>query len=103
MARYREAGVDVDEARRAVELIGRAAAATSTPGVLSGVGGFASLVRFDPQTHPDPVLVASTDGVGTKVKVAIALDRHDTIGVDLVNHCINDIAVTSADPLFLHD
>ena len=103
MAQYRDAGVDVDEARRAVELIGRAAAATSTSGVLTGIGGFASLVRFDPQTHPDPVLVASTDGVGTKVKVAIALDRHDTIGVDLVNHCVNDIAVTGADPLFFLD
>lgn len=104
MARsYREAGVDIDEGRRTVELIARAAASTATPGVLAGLGGFGSLFRFDPSSHPDPVLVASTDGVGTKLKVAIALGRHDTIGVDLVNHCINDIAVQGADPLFFLD
>src|SRR3970040_1539940 len=100
---YRDAGVDIDEARRAVDLIARAAATTATPSVLGGVGGFGSLFRFDPTTHPAPVLVASTDGVGTKLKVAIALGRHDTIGVDLVNHCINDIAVQGADPLFFLD
>ena len=100
---YRRAGVDVDEARRAIELIGRAAASTLTPAVLGGVGGFGSLYRFDPAPYPEPVLVASTDGVGTKLKVAIALARHDTIGVDLVNHCINDIAVQGADPLFFLD
>jgi phosphoribosylformylglycinamidine cyclo-ligase len=100
---YREAGVDIDEARRAVELIGRAAASTATPSVLGGVGGFGSLFRFDPGPYPEPVLVASTDGVGTKLKVALAMDRHDTIGVDLVNHCINDIAVQGADPLFFLD
>ena len=100
---YREAGVDLDEARRAVELIGRAAASTATPAVLGGVGGFGSLFRLDPAPYPDPVLVASTDGVGTKLKVAIAMQRHDTIGVDLVHHCINDIAVQGADPLFFMD
>ncbi len=104
MARsYREAGVDIDEGRRAVDLIARAAAATTTPSVLGGIGGFGSLFRFDPSTHRDPVLVASTDGVGTKLKVALALGRHDTIGVDLVHHCINDIAVQGADPLFFLD
>jgi phosphoribosylformylglycinamidine cyclo-ligase len=100
---YREAGVDVEEARRAVELIGRAAAGTLTPAVLSGVGGFGSLFRLDPEPYPEPVLVASTDGVGPKLKVAITLERHDTIGVDLVNHCVNDIAVQGADPLFFLD
>jgi phosphoribosylformylglycinamidine cyclo-ligase len=100
---YRKAGVDVDEARRAVELIGRAAAATATPAVIGGIGGFGSLFRFDPEPYPEPVLVASTDGVGTKLKVAVALGRHDTIGVDLVNHCVNDIAVQGADPLFFLD
>jgi phosphoribosylformylglycinamidine cyclo-ligase len=100
---YREAGVDIDEGRRAVELIGRAAASTTTPSVLGGVGGFGSLFRFDPAPYPDPVLVASTDSVGTKLKVALALGRHDTIGVDVVNHCINDIAVQGADPLFFLD
>lgn len=104
MARtYRQAGVDVAEAERAVERIARAAATTATPAVLGGVGGFAGLFRFDPATHPDPVLVSSTDGVGTKLKVALGLGRHDTIGVDLVNCCLNDILVTGADPLFFLD
>ena len=100
---YRAAGVDLSEARRAVDLIARAAAATSTPAVLGGVGGFGSLFRFDPKSHPDPVLVASTDGVGTKLKLAIAMERYGGIGIDLVHHCINDIAVHGADPLFFLD
>ena len=104
MARtYREAGVDVEEAARAVERIARAAAATATPAVLAGIGGFGGLYRFDAASHPDPVLVSSTDGVGTKLKVAVALERHDTIGVDVVNACVNDIIVTGADPLFFLD
>jgi len=101
--RYRAAGVNVEEARRAVDLIARAAATTATPAVLGGVGGFGSLFRFDPSSYPDPVLVASTDGVGTKLKVAIELGRYDSIGIDLVHHCINDIAVQGADPLFFLD
>ena len=100
---YRAAGVDIDEARRAVDLIARAAATTTTPAVMGGVGGFGSLFRFDPTAHADPVLVSSTDGVGTKLKLAIAMERYDTIGVDLVHHCINDIAVHGADPLFFLD
>ena len=104
MARtYREAGVDREEAARAVDRIAAAAASTATPAVLGGVGGFASLFRFDPSTHPDPVIVSSTDGVGTKLQVALALGRHDTIGIDLVNACVNDIAVSGADPLFFLD
>jgi phosphoribosylformylglycinamidine cyclo-ligase len=104
MARtYREAGVDRDEADRAVQRIADAAAATSTPAVLGGVGGFGALFRFEPSTHPHPILVSSTDGVGTKLKVALALGRHDTIGIDLVNACVNDIVVTGADPLFFLD
>ncbi|HEU4862670.1 MAG TPA: phosphoribosylformylglycinamidine cyclo-ligase [Candidatus Limnocylindria bacterium] len=100
---YREAGVDVEEAQRAVERIARAAESTLTPAVLGGVGGFGALFRFDPSTHPDPILVSSTDGVGTKLKVALALGRHDTIGVDLVNACVNDILVCGADPLYFLD
>ena len=71
--------------------------------MLAGIGGFGGLFRFDAGSHPDPVLVSSTDGVGTKLKVAVALERHDTIGVDLVNACVNDIIVTGADPLFFLD
>jgi phosphoribosylformylglycinamidine cyclo-ligase len=100
---YRAAGVDIDEWNRALPRIAAAAAATGNASVLGGVGGFGSLFRFDPATHPDPVLVASTDGVGTKLRVAQALGVYDTIGVDLVNHCINDIAVSGADPLFFLD
>lgn len=100
---YREAGVDVQEAKRAVERIARAAATTATPAVLGAIGGFGGLFRFDPSTHPDPILVSSTDNVGTKLKVAIALGRHDTVGVDLVNQSVNDIAVAGADPLFFLD
>jgi phosphoribosylformylglycinamidine cyclo-ligase len=100
---YREAGVDDAEAGRAVERIALAAAASMTPAVLGGIGGFGGLVRFDPTTHPDPVLVASTDNVGTKLKVAIALGRHDTVGVDLVNQSVNDIVVAGADPLLFLD
>src|SRR4026209_1217449 len=101
--RYGGAGADLAEAKPPAALLARAAATTSTPAVIGGVGGFGSLFRFDPSTHPDPVLVASTDGVGTKLKLAIALERYDTIGVDLVHHCINDIAVQGADPLFFLD
>ena len=104
MARtYREAGVDVEEAARAVERIARAAASTATPAVLGEIGGFGGLFRFDAAAHQDPILVSSTDGVGTKLKVAVALGRHDTIGVDLVNACLNDIIVTGAAPLFFLD
>lgn len=104
MARtYRDAGVDRDEAVRAVERIAAAAAETSTAAVIDGVGGFGALFRFDPSNHPDPILVSSTDGVGTKLKVALALGRHDTIGIDLVNACVNDIVVSGADPLFFLD
>ena len=100
---YREAGVDVAEGERAVERITRAAAATLTPAVLGGIGGFGGLFRFDPDPYTEPVLVSSTDGVGTKLLVAVTLGRHDTIGVDLVNACLNDIAVSGADPLFFLD
>ncbi|MGH2380784.1 MAG: phosphoribosylformylglycinamidine cyclo-ligase [Candidatus Limnocylindria bacterium] len=104
MARtYRGAGVDVEEAARAVERIALAAAATATPAVLGEIGGFGGLFRFDPGAYADPILVSSTDGVGTKLKVAVALGRHDTIGVDLVNACLNDIVVSGATPLFFLD
>ena len=104
MARtYRAAGVDVEEATRAVERIAHAAAATLTPAVLGGIGGFGGLFQLDPASHPDPVLVSSTDGVGTKLKVALALGRHDTIGIDVVHACLNDILVSGADPLFFLD
>ena len=104
MARtYRDAGVDDAEAARAVERIAAVVAANANPAVIGGIGGFGGLFRFDPGAYDDPVLVSSTDGVGTKLKVAVGLARYDTIGVDLVHQNVNDIAVTGADPLFFLD
>ncbi|MGE5618370.1 MAG: phosphoribosylformylglycinamidine cyclo-ligase [Sphingomonadaceae bacterium] len=98
---YRAAGVDIDAGNRAVDLIKAKVRSTFGPQVLTGIGGFGSLFAFD--GYREPVLVASADGVGTKLRVAIAADRHDTIGVDLVNHCVNDILTCGATPLFFLD
>jgi len=75
----------------------------ASAGVLGKVGGFGGLFALDIAKYPNPVLVSSVDGVGTKLKIAFAMDRHDTIGQDLVNHCVNDIAVLGAEPLFFLD
>ena len=98
---YREAGVDIDEADRAVSAIRRMARATFTKGVLTDIGSFGGCFALPKMRQP--VLVSSVDGVGTKLKVAFATGRHDTIGEDLVNHCVNDIAVQGAKPLFFLD
>ncbi len=98
---YRDAGVDINEADRAVELIKRHASKTLTPNVLTSIGSFGA--GFSLKGWRDPVLVSSADGVGTKLKVAFATGRHDTVGEDLVNHCVNDIAVQGAKPLFFLD
>lgn len=102
MVDYRQSGVDIDAGNEVVRRIREMAASTYTPGVLSGIGSFGGLFALDGQT-PDPVLVASADGVGTKLKVAFMAGVHDTIGVDLVNHCVNDILVQGARPLFFLD
>jgi len=99
---YRHAGVDIDAGNEAVRRIKALARGTYTSGVLSGVGAFGGLFALDAAV-PDPVLVASADGVGTKLKVAFLAGVHDTIGVDLVNHCVNDILVQGARPLFFLD
>ena len=98
---YRAAGVDIAAADRIVELVRDKARSTLRPEVLSGIGFFGGLFQLG--KYYQPVLVSSTDGVGTKLKVASALDRHDTIGVDLVHHCVNDILTCGAEPLFFHD
>jgi phosphoribosylformylglycinamidine cyclo-ligase len=99
---YRQSGVDIDAGNEAVRRIKDLARSTYTPGVVSGVGSFGGLFALDPAV-PDPVLVASADGVGTKLKLAFMTGVHDTIGVDLVNHCVNDILVQGARPLFFLD
>ena len=99
---YRLSGVDIDAGHEAVRRIKALARGTYTSGVVSGVGAFGGLFALD-QTIADPVLVASADGVGTKLKVAFMAGVHDTIGVDLVNHCVNDILVQGATPLFFLD
>ena len=101
--RYADAGVDIDEGNRAVSLIKKAVGSTHTPGVLGGIGAFSGLFAFDTARYRQPVLVSSADGVGTKIKVAIAVDRHRGVGVDLVNHCVNDILCCGAEPLFFLD
>ncbi len=98
---YRDAGVDIEEADRAVAQIKRHAAKTFNPQVLTSIGSFGA--GFSLKGWRDPVLISSADGVGTKLKIAFATGRHDTIGEDLVNHCVNDIAVQGAKPLFFLD
>jgi phosphoribosylformylglycinamidine cyclo-ligase len=101
---YREAGVDIDAKYAAVRGALPAIESTRTPGVLAGIGGFGSLFRLGAMgTLRDPVLVASTDGVGTKLAVAGMAGRHESVGQDLVNHCVNDILVMGARPLFFLD
>ena len=100
---YRQSGVDIDAGNETVRRIRQLARATFTPAVLSDIGLFGGLFRFDHQRYREPVLVASADGVGTKLKVAFLAGRHDTVGTDLVNHCVNDILVQGARPLFFLD
>jgi phosphoribosylformylglycinamidine cyclo-ligase len=102
-SRYADAGVDIDAKAAALARAKAAIRSTFTPGVLGDVGGFGGLFRPDFSAYEEPVLVGSTDGVGTKLKIAIAMDRHDTCGGDLVNHCVNDILVQGARPLFFLD
>jgi phosphoribosylformylglycinamidine cyclo-ligase len=98
---YAAAGVDIDAANRMVERIKSAVKKTHGPNVLAGVGPFSAL--FAVPAYRQPVLVSSTDGVGTKVMIARLLDRYDTVGQDLVNHCVNDILTSGAEPLFFLD
>lgn len=103
MPTYKEVGVDIEAGNRTVELIKPLAGATHGPQVLGGVGAFAGRFALDAARYRQPVLVASTDGVGTKVLLAEAHHRYFQIGLDLVNHCVNDVLTTGADPLFFLD
>ena len=100
---YKSSGVDIDAGNETVRRIKRLAKATFTPGVLSDIGSFGGLFKLDTAAWKEPVLVSSADGVGTKLKVAFLANRHRTIGADLVNHCVNDILVQGATPLFFMD
>jgi len=100
---YKASGVDIDAGNEAVRRIRALARGTFTPGVLSDIGSFGGLFRLDRDRYQEPVLVSSADGVGTKLKVAFMTGRHDTVGADLVNHCVNDILVQGAEPLFFLD
>ncbi|MEE9198606.1 MAG: AIR synthase related protein, partial [Dehalococcoidia bacterium] len=98
---YRAAGVDINTAEEAVRLIRRHARTTHDSRVLGDIGFFGGLFRLG--EYRNPILVSSTDGVGTKVRIASLLNRYDTVGIDLVNHCVNDILVCGACPLFFLD
>ena len=103
MKAYQKAGVDLAAADEAVEKLKPLAKRTLRPEVLSGLGGFGGLFELNQSKYKNPVLVSGTDGVGTKLKLAFELDRHDTIGIDLVAMCVNDILVQGAEPLFFLD
>jgi phosphoribosylformylglycinamidine cyclo-ligase len=99
---YKEAGVDIDAGTKAVQLFKAQVEATHGPEVLAGIGSFGGLFQF-PTGYKEPVLVASTDSVGSKIKLATQLERYDTVGKDIVNHCVNDILTSGARPLFFLD
>jgi len=100
---YADAGVDISRANRTKQRIKYLAHKTFTRGVLSEIGGFGGLFAIDRAKYTDPILVSSVDGVGTKLKIAFDMDLHSTIGADLVNHCVNDIVVQGAAPMFFMD
>lgn len=103
MTTYRDAGVDIDAGDEFVDRIKPLVRSTFRPEVLTDLGGFGGLFGFQANKYKDPVLVSGTDGVGTKLKIAFMMDKHDTVGVDLVAMCVNDIAVSGAEPLFFLD
>lgn len=100
---YSQAGVNIDKGNQAVELIKPIVKSTFRPEVMTELGGFGGLFALDPRKYQEPVLVSGTDGVGTKLKIAFQMNKHDTIGIDAVAMCVNDILVSGAEPLFFLD
>lgn len=100
---YKKAGVDIAEGEAFVGLIARLAKKTFRPEVLTGIGSFNALFKLDVRSYRNPVLVSGTDGVGTKLKIAFMMDKHDTVGIDLVAMCVNDVLTSGAEPLFFLD
>ena len=100
---YKKAGVDIDEGERFIKLISPMARKTFRPEVITDIGSFSALFKVDLSQYKEPVLVSGTDGVGTKLKIAFLMDKHDTIGIDLVAMCVNDILTSGAEPLFFLD
>ncbi len=102
-ATYQETGVDIEKAEKSLSDVKKLIARTHNPRVLKDIGAFGGFFEFPAAEYRKPVIISSTDGVGTKLKVAVMMNKHDTVGQDLVNHCINDIAVCGARPLFFLD
>ena len=100
---YEQAGVSLDAADEVVDKVKPLAQRTFRPGVIGGLGSFGGLFHLDPNKWKNPVLVSGTDGVGTKLKLAFELEKHDTIGIDLVAMCVNDMVTCGAEPLFFLD
>ena len=103
MTTYRQAGVNIESGNEFVRRITPLVRSTFRPEVLTDLGGFGGLFRFQADRYAEPVLVSGTDGVGTKLKIAFLMDRHDTVGIDLVAMCVNDVVVSGAEPLFFLD
>ncbi len=103
MTTYRDAGVDIGAGSEFVRRISPLVRSTFRPEVLTDLGGFGGLFRFPADRYKDPILVSGTDGVGTKLRIAFMMDRHDTVGIDLVAMCVNDVLVSGAEPLFFLD